>query len=722
MKREIIRKLDKPYFLLRTHDRISHYMQPQMERMFFFAKHGLGAFLPHAKIVDLDGTKAVKYSLTKTQARTLRPLRFITSPELGALRKAAEKFLSPNEKLTKYENDLRHAFKLPDPELEPDAYYLWGTKRNPKLLVLWGVEKVPGSSLPVFSEKGNEAKINSVCGKLAGKVVRRTKEWVGTTVASLLLLMVGAGIFFAKDTSPPEIVSVSATNDPMLINVVFDEDIDLTSLGIESFKLRNTAHELLPQVSGSNSSTVTLELKNPLVGKKDYFLDFGLSQRPKDLAGNQVGEREIDKSERERQFRFEDLQPPYVVELEPLPPSSLIVRVNEPVSIRSVLRPSTFWLSEFTLIDAVLNEENKKEIVLEFEEPLVHNGSYLLEINGLEDDSEYRNQLHEKVEFRYLDTFGPDLIETYPAANQAEVILVFDECLDPESGLQKDNYKVDGSEVLMVSPYKTYEDFTWGKDSFKAVRLVTTPLVTRREYQISVNSVGDRMSPSNVMNKQNLSYMFNGPLDRSPPFISKAKGVGDKLIIEFSEILDHRSLSPESIIVKEMRTNREMKVGAIDAEIITDKTVVEIQLETAQFAGQMYRLSIKACNDSSGNGSHLDHLYKARGIFRKPITLNVANRVSEGESVVGLVLPKGVFWESNAIKDIKAYGLSMEGSNSVDINKVVYEKTDIGGLVKLNLKRPLVAGEKYQFFLEGATLADGSVVDRPYHVSFHVGT
>ena len=87
-----------------------------------------------------------------------------------------------------------------------------------------------------------------------------------------------------------------------------------------------------------------------------------------------------------------------------------------------------------------------------------------------------------------------------------------------------------------------------------------------------------------------------------------------------------------------------------------------------------------------------------------------------------LSFSEGLFWESNAIEDIKAYGLSMEGSNSVDINKVVYEKTDIGGLVKLNLKRPLVAGEKYQFFLEGATLADGSVVDRPYHVSFHVGT
>ena len=94
--------------------------------------------------------------------------------------------------------------------------------------------------------------------------------------------------------------------------------------------------------------------------------------------------------------------------------------------------------------------------------------------------------------------------------------------------------------------------------------------------------------------------------------------------------------------------------------------------------------------------------------------------MSEGESVVGLVLPKEFFGSLMQSKISKLW--IIRGSNSVDINKVVYEKTDIGGLVKLNLKRPLVAGEKYQFFLEGATLADGSVVDRPYHVSFHVGT
>ena len=97
MKTQIIRKLDKSYFLLRTHDKIDHFLQPQVERIFHSSKNSMGRFLPPAKIIQEKGGRSVCYYLTKMQAKTLRPLKEITLPELNALKKAATDFLSPEK-------------------------------------------------------------------------------------------------------------------------------------------------------------------------------------------------------------------------------------------------------------------------------------------------------------------------------------------------------------------------------------------------------------------------------------------------------------------------------------------------------------------------------------------------------------------------------------------------------------------------------------------------
>jgi hypothetical protein len=41
--------------------------------------------------------------------------------------------------------------------------------------------------------------------------------------------------------------------------------------------------------------------------------------------------------------------------------------------------------------------------------------------------------------------------------------------------------------------------------------------------------------------------------------------------------------------------------------------------------------------------------------------------------------------------------------------------------VKLNLRNPLEVGS-YQFYLEGAVLSDGSLVDRPYRGIVEIGS
>ena len=724
MKTQIIRKLDKSYFLLRTHDKIDHFLQPQVERIFHSSKNSMGRFLPPAKIIQEKGGRSVCYYLTKMQAKTLRPLKEITLPELNALKKAATDFLSPEKETTKYEKSLRRAFCLPDPELEPDSYFLWGTKRNPKLLILWGIEKVPGSSLPLLSpEKSGHLNNDNIVSKLSKRVIRRTREWVGTAIFSTIFAIGLSSVFFLKDTSPPEVMEVTSRNDPHTIWVKFNEEIALETISEESFKIRNTAYVLVPSVNQEDKKLIQLTSSVPLEDEVDYFLDFGLKNKPSDIAGNLVSEKEIRDSERIREFRHEDLLPPQILEVEPLPPHSLIVRFNEAVSRRSAIRPSTFRLSNFRLTDAIFDEESFRQITLKFEETFVHNGSYLLEVNGLEDDSEFRNQLNDKVEFRYLDTFSPDLTSAVNGENQSEVILHFDECLDPITSLDSKNYGIDGGLTIKhVVPFKEFDDPSLGKGSFSSVRLITTPVQPRKEYQIKIHSLGDRMNPSNYMDVQNSKFTYDGPLDRSPPFIRKVRGFGNNLIIELSEILDHQKFDSFSqITVLDLKRNKEMKVGAVMSEIRGNSSFVKVSLVGTQFPGRLYRLSIKNCPDASGNETHLDQTYKAKGLFREPISIKPSSLLTAGQSEIKFQLPTGVKWDSKATQKVEAYGISTSGGRSVEVQGLEYESSSGLDFVKLNLKNPLESGD-YQFYIEGAKLQDGTLIDRPYRGLVIIGS
>ena len=723
MKTEIKRKLDKPYFLLRTHDGISHFFEPQVERIFRSQKNGISRFIPRASIIEERGVKCVSYKLSKVQAKTLRPLKSITHPELKALSLAAKNFYHPSKEATKFETNLRKAFRLPDPEIELDSYYLWGSRKNPKLLVIWGVEKVPGTSLPIILESDHKGEkiTGSVVEKLRNKVIRRTKEWILTATSCCLIIMGALSIMLSKDTTPPEVSEVRSVNNPNYIAVTFDEEINPASVDKDTFKLRNTAHILTPSIDEKNQKKVILALSQKLEDGVDYFLDFGLRSKPSDLAGNELNDEQIRKSERLREFRFEDQMPPKIIEVEPLPPSSLIVRFSEAVSRRSAIRPSTFRLSDFRLSDGVISEDCT-QITLEFDETLVHNGSYVLEVNGLEDDSEYRNQLVDKIEFRYVDTFSPDLIATEEGDSQAEIILRFDECLDPLTALKTGNYKVgNGVNILQVTPYKEFDDPKWGKGSFTAVRLITSPLVQREDYHIKVASIGDRMTPKNLMKTQSTLFSFKGAMDRSPPFIRKVKGSQNNLFVEFSEILDFEKTNPQNFVLRDLVRNKEIAVGSITKEIRGDSTFVKAALPLSQYPGRLYHLSVKNCTDASGNESHLEKTYEARGLFREPIAIQAATPLSTGQSRIRFNLPSGVKWDSSDISKIEAYGISTTAGNSIEVQNLSYEDANEMGVVKLNLKAPLADGN-YQFYIEGAKLIDGTIVDRPYRGLVAIGS
>ena len=81
------------------------------------------------------------------------------------------------------------AFKLPDPRKDPELYRLYGSRWNPKLMVVWGCEKEEGTSLPP-----EEASHRVVKESAGGTFVRKLP------IILLVLILLGALVWFISNS------------------------------------------------------------------------------------------------------------------------------------------------------------------------------------------------------------------------------------------------------------------------------------------------------------------------------------------------------------------------------------------------------------------------------------------------------------------------------------------------------------------------------------------
>ena len=105
-----------------------------------------------------QGTEAklsVKFTVHGIPPEQLRPLTSLPESEIEEFEKAVKAFYAsayPEAGVPQGDKDARKLFRLPDPDLEPDAYWVYGDRFDPKLLVLWGCEKRGGTSLPLIED------------------------------------------------------------------------------------------------------------------------------------------------------------------------------------------------------------------------------------------------------------------------------------------------------------------------------------------------------------------------------------------------------------------------------------------------------------------------------------------------------------------------------------------------------------------------------------------
>ena len=74
MKTEIIRKLDKNYFLLRTHDGLGHFLEAQVKRLLGSEKMGYHGFSPKPPSLKMEEGEAFPISSLSLKPKQLDPL------------------------------------------------------------------------------------------------------------------------------------------------------------------------------------------------------------------------------------------------------------------------------------------------------------------------------------------------------------------------------------------------------------------------------------------------------------------------------------------------------------------------------------------------------------------------------------------------------------------------------------------------------------------------
>jgi hypothetical protein len=143
-----IRPLRSPYFILRTPLGGFYLEENYNERLVKSPVNRLSLFLAEAKLVSASGSSLgeVRYMPRKN----IRPLRYINEGALQDFVQAASDFYKGGN--NEDQANLRLKFRLPDPAKEPDAYWVFGDRFAPQLLILWGCEKEQGSSLPLVGE------------------------------------------------------------------------------------------------------------------------------------------------------------------------------------------------------------------------------------------------------------------------------------------------------------------------------------------------------------------------------------------------------------------------------------------------------------------------------------------------------------------------------------------------------------------------------------------
>ncbi len=192
-----VRQIYVTHFEMKT-DEGHSYLEAGAYKIIKADNEPLAQFLADAEIARGTGPQkrdvSVSYYFGSTPTSDWRPMQFITQGMLDAFEKASQEFYKKaltDNNLPQFQKLVRMGFRLPDPDLDPESYWLVGDRFNPKLVVLWGCEKLDGNKRPMPSlplVKNSELFPNNPV-TVVDKLRARLMSWEQTVQENLALIV-----------------------------------------------------------------------------------------------------------------------------------------------------------------------------------------------------------------------------------------------------------------------------------------------------------------------------------------------------------------------------------------------------------------------------------------------------------------------------------------------------------------------------------------------------
>jgi hypothetical protein len=187
------RDLKSPYYLLRTPDGVGSFFTVENLPIVASPNEPLARFLAPARIVENGTLRSIRYDIAPAVLETARPMEFLPQSEIDGFAAAARMFYAKAHaaapRIVAHEKLLRANFRLPDPELEPDAYWVFGPAHDRRLLIAWGSELKAGTSILLAPD----AELKIPAGRtLLDKLQRRVMTWEARQREALRFASLGA--------------------------------------------------------------------------------------------------------------------------------------------------------------------------------------------------------------------------------------------------------------------------------------------------------------------------------------------------------------------------------------------------------------------------------------------------------------------------------------------------------------------------------------------------
>lgn len=562
---KLIRSLEQPFFELRLPDNQGRsYLDPQVNRL--LRELLIAGFLPELNVVD-SGTprrprKEAHYIAEPHHYVNVRPLDAIPESQLAAFAEAAEELYDIAD-TDEFEAYIRLNFRLPDPELDPDAYWVFGADFDRNLLVLWGCEHESGTSLPLIAHPkipgSVQRNVHDVLKeKLIGwrqrqldalELIKRRQEPLGAMIGKPVLD--DEGIIQSVNYGGEEI---AATNFRPLHRILWREK-DRFDRNADAFK----EPEVEPGSVYEREIRQEFQLPDPN-RRSDLFLVQGsrLNPRlimlcPEDLAESQTlplvdppnveaesaGQTTtVSRALEDRTVTFgacakiaamliallavgmgidwilSDRVPPKATDSHASGPQAITVLFDEPIAAPSgaVVELLTPGGDEIDVMDLHVSSESDQSLIVSLTGTLQDGSTNMVVIQGVRDSS---GNVVERTELSvvYLDTWAPKVIAARgDGANQDRLIVEFDESCEPASIGSVANYAIEGFRIVAAQP----------RDQHRSVELVVEPdFSANEEYHLLCRGIRDTAVVPNALPADGTNFVFRF-VDEAPPQLDAA--------------------------------------------------------------------------------------------------------------------------------------------------------------------------------------------------------